>query len=245
MFSPSERTWFWFLPRLHDGRPPLDAYMLTAISERDKRKRKWHRGDVRARIRRGQKSSWQRECGCNYHHNALTCASKRDVTRKWYTHAIFLRNMFPSHPLCFSSSFQLFLCSFLYWLHPLLTSPSSLHLPFSRFLSFLCAPPPEKLSEIEMCPAPWRGPRTETNSLFLFFIVSPAYRPRLMIPTLLHIFTFVTQFLILVQVCYSAQPPCVFPVAPACVFIIQTLRMCYKRSAINLLVPWELCCLRE
>lgn len=118
-------------------------------------------------------------------------------------------------------------------LHRPFISPSAASCPFfahllrRNSLKLKCVLPCDEVPGLKL-----------TLSFFsFFFIVSPAHRPRLMIPTLLHIFTFVTQFLILVQVCYSAQPPCVFPVAPACVFIIQTLRMCYKRSAINLLVP--------
>ena len=77
----------------------------------------------------------------------LTCASKRDVTRKWYTHTIFFKNIIPSHPLCFGSCFQLFL------LFPRLLTRLFIFPPApSRPLLVHIAPRESlKFSEIEMC----------------------------------------------------------------------------------------------
>lgn len=142
----------------------------------------------------------------------LPNASKRDVTRKCYTHAIC---MFPSHHLCSRSRFQLFLL----FLHPRpsIASSSSLQPPPVALRESL------KFSEIEMClvSAPDEDPGL--NISHLSFSIFSAQASKMSHPP--------------ASASQRSAPPCVFPVVPACVFIIQTLCMCYRRAAINLPVP--------
>lgn len=142
--------------------------------------------------------------------------------------------------LPFNSSF----CCLLFLLHPLprrLSTASSSSLQPPPILSSYALPPEnEKFSEIQMCPASDK----DWKWVWVSSIVSST-QASIDAPPPLTRRTHIYYCCIISHPTALSSHACVSPVVLACIFITQTLCMCYRRSAINLLVPWELCCVRE
>lgn len=87
--------------------------------------------------RRDRSHSWQWKRGRNYHYDALLVSQREPSQENDARLLIFHKNMFPTHPLHFSSAFQLGL------LFPP-TSSSPLHLPSNTLLTSARSPPPPR-----------------------------------------------------------------------------------------------------